>query len=115
MHPTIVELEREMLRDDLTPFKVGDTIRVHAKVVEGGKERIQIFEGLVIARQGSGTRESFTVRKISYGIGVERVFPLHSPRVDRIEVLRRGKVRRARLYYMRDRIGRAATRVKELR
>lgn len=115
MHPTIVELEKEMMRTDHPEFKVGDTVRVHAKVVEGGKERIQVFEGLIIARAGEGARETFTVRKISYSIGVERTFPVHSPRVEKVEVLRRGLVRRARLYYLRRLVGKAATRVKEIR
>ncbi len=115
MHPTIVELEKGMMRSDLPAFKVGDTVRVHAKVVEGEKERIQIFEGLVIVRSGDGLRESFTVRKISYGVGVERTFPVQSPRVAKIEVLKRGLVRRARLYYLRKLVGKAATRVKEIR
>lgn len=115
MHPTIVELERAMMRNDLPAFKVGDTVRVHAKVVEGGKERVQVFEGLIIARAGEGARETFTVRKISYGVGVERTFPIHSPRVEKVEVMRRGLVRRARLYYLRSLVGKAATRVKEIR
>ena len=115
MHQTIVQLEREMLRNDLPGFKPGDTVRVHAKVVEGGKERIQILEGLVIRRSGGGARETFTVRKISYGVGVERTYLVNSPRIDKIEVTRRGYVRRARLYYLRKKIGRAATRVREAR
>jgi len=113
MHPMILSLEKEMQRQDLPQFKPGDTVRVHAKVVEGGKERIQVFGGLVIRRSGGGTRETFTVRKISYGVGVERTFLVHSPRLDKIEVTRRGYVRRARLYYLRDKIGKAATRVRE--
>lgn len=113
MHPTILALEREMRRENLPSFKPGDTVRVHAKVVEGGKERIQVYEGLVIKRSGGGTRETFTVRKISSGIGVERTFLVHSPRIDKIEVTRRGYVRRARLFYLRDKIGKAATRVRE--
>jgi large subunit ribosomal protein L19 len=95
-------------------FRPGDTVRVHAVISEGGKERIQVFEGTVIARQGAGSSETFTVRRVSSGVGVERLFPLHSPRVDRIEVLRRGRVRRAKLYYLRHRIGKAA-RVRERR
>ena len=113
MHPTILALEQEMLRQDLPAFKPGDNVRVHAKVVEGGKERIQVYEGLVIRRSGGGARETFTVRKISYGVGVERTFLVNSPRIDRVEVVRRGYVRRARLYYLRGKIGRAATRVRE--
>ena len=113
MHPTILALESEMLRRDLPVFKPGDTVRVHAKVVEGGKERIQVFEGLVIKRSGGGARETFTVRKISSGVGVERTFLVHSPRIDKVEVTRRGYVRRARLFYLRSKIGKAATRVRE--
>ena len=112
MHEQIREIEREQLKKDITPFKVGDTIRVYAKIVEGAKERIQVFEGVVLKRQHGGVRESFTVRRISYGVGVEKTWPLHSPRVDRIEVLRRGVVRRAKLYYLRDRVGKAS-KVKE--
>jgi large subunit ribosomal protein L19 len=101
-------VEREQLRTDLPDFRVGDTIRVHVKIVEGEKERIQPFEGVVIRKKKGGIRSSFTVRKISYGIGVERVFPLHSPRVDRIDVISRGKVRRAKLFYLRGLRGKAA-------
>jgi large subunit ribosomal protein L19 len=101
-------VEREQLRTDLPDFRVGDTLRVHVKIVEGEKERIQPFEGVVICRRRGGIRSSFTVRKISYGIGVERVFPLHSPRVDRIDVISRGKVRRAKLFYLRGLKGKAA-------
>jgi large subunit ribosomal protein L19 len=101
-------VEREQLRTDLTDFKVGDTVRVHVKIVEGEKERIQPFEGVVIRKKGGGIRSTFTVRKISYGIGVERIFPLHSPRVDRIDVISRGKVRRAKLFYLRNLKGKAA-------
>ncbi|MCR5833349.1 MAG: 50S ribosomal protein L19 [Selenomonadaceae bacterium] len=109
----IIELiEREQIRENIPDFAPGDTVRVHAKIVEGNRERIQIFEGVVIARQGSGVREMFTVRRISYGVGVERVFPVHSPRVDKIEVVRRGAVRRAKLYYLRKLTGKAA-RIKE--
>lgn len=107
-NPLIESITQEQLRDDLPDFQAGDSVRVHAKIVEGDRERIQIFEGVVIKRQGSGIGESYTVRKISNGIGVERTFPLHSPRVDQIEVTRRGRVRRSRLYYLRDRHGRAA-------
>ena len=112
MNEMLKEIEREQLKADISPFKVGDTVRVHAKIVEGAKERIQMFEGIVIKRQHGGVRESFTVRRISYGIGVEKTWPLHSPRVHRIEVVRRGVVRRAKLYYLRQRIGKAA-KVKE--
>ncbi|NLS44140.1 MAG: 50S ribosomal protein L19 [Firmicutes bacterium] len=107
-------IEKEQLRDDIPEFSPGDSVKVHAKVVEGGRERIQVFEGIVLSRRGSGTRETFTVRKISAGIGVERTFPLHSPRIDKIEVTRYGRVKRAKLYYLRDRVGRRA-RVKEAR
>lgn len=95
-------------------FRPGDTVRVHVKVAEGGRERIQVFEGVVIRRRGGGLDETFTVRRVSYGVGVERIFPLHSPRIDRIEVVRRGKVRRARLYYLRKLRGKAA-RIEERR
>ena len=109
----IIELiEQEQLRDNIPQFAPGDTVRVHAKIVEGNRERIQIFEGVVIGRQGAGVREMFTVRRISYGVGVERMFPVHSPRVDKIEVVRRGSVRRAKLYYLRKLTGKAA-RIKE--
>ncbi|MGA2465212.1 MAG: 50S ribosomal protein L19 [Thermodesulfobacteriota bacterium] len=101
-------VEREQLRTDLQDFKVGDTVKVHVKIVEGEKERVQPFEGVVIRRKRGGIRSTFTVRKISYGIGVERIFPLHSPRVDRIDVISRGKVRRARLFYLRNLRGKAA-------
>ena len=105
-------VEQEQLRDDIPEFGPGDTLKVHVKVEEGGKERIQIFEGIVIKTKGNGIRESFTVRKISFGVGVERVFPIHSPNVAKIEVVRRGDVNRAKLYYLRERRGKAA-RVKE--
>ncbi len=108
------ELEQEYLRSDVPEFRAGDTIKVHVRVVEGDKQRIQIFQGVVIARRGSGTRESFTVRKMSGGIGVERVFPLHGPVIDKIEVVRRGRVRRAKLYYLRSLRGKAA-RIEERR
>ena len=107
MNP-IDRIEAEQLRKDVPRFKPGDTVRVHVRVVEGDKERIQVFEGTVISRSGGGSREMFTVRKTSYGVGVERTFPVHSPRVDRIEVMARGAVRRAKLYYLRERAGRAA-------
>ncbi|NLG79804.1 MAG: 50S ribosomal protein L19 [Firmicutes bacterium] len=105
-------IEREQMREDIPQFRPGDTVKVHVKVIEGGRERIQVFEGVVIARKGTGIRETFTVRKVSAGIGVERTFPLHSPRLSKIEVVREGKVRRAKLYYLRERVGKAA-RVKE--
>jgi large subunit ribosomal protein L19 len=101
-------LETSQCQTTITDFKVGDTIRVHAKIREGDKERIQVFEGVVISRANSRNRASFTVRKISYGIGVERIFPLHSPRIDKIEVMVRGQVRRAKLYYLRELSGKAA-------
>lgn len=112
MNPVITDIEREQLKKDVPDFSAGDSVRVYAKVIEGGKERIQMFEGVVIARKGSLNRSCFTVRKISHGVGVERTFLLHSPRVDRIEVVRRGRVRRAKLYYLRGKIGKA-TRIKE--
>lgn len=107
MNP-IEAIEREQLRDDLPDFKAGDTVKVHVKVVEGEKERIQMFQGVVIRKTRGSNRATFTVRKISYGVGVERTFPLHSPRIDRIEVQTRGQVRRARLYYLRGLSGKAA-------
>lgn len=107
-------IESEYLRDDIPDFRPGDTIKVHVRVVEGNRERIQVFQGVVIARKGGGTRETFTVRKISFGIGVERTFPLHSPIISKIEVVMQGRVKRAKLYYLRDRVGKAA-KVKEKR
>ena len=101
-------VEREQLRTDLPDFRVGDTVKVHVKIVEGEKERIQPFEGVVIRKKRGGIRSSFTVRKISYGIGVERIFPMHSPRLDRIDVISRGRVRRAKLFYLRGLKGKAA-------
>ena len=112
MNELIRELEGEQLKKEIPIFKIGDTVRVHAKIVEGAKERIQVFEGVVLKRQHGGIHESFTVRRVSYGVGVEKTWPLHSPRVDRIEVVRRGVVRRAKLFYLRDRIGKAS-KVKE--
>ncbi len=109
----IDQIEREQLRSDVPAFKAGDTVKVHVKVVEGEKERIQAFEGVCIRRTKGSNRAMFTVRKISYGVGVERTFPIHSPRLDKIEVMTRGVVRRARLYYLRDLSGKAA-RIKEL-
>jgi large subunit ribosomal protein L19 len=108
----INKIEKEQLKQDVATFNVGDTVKVHCRVVEGGKERIQIFEGLVIARKGASVNASFTVRKISYGEGVERVFPLHTPRIAKIEVLNKGKVRRAKLHYLRSRVGKRALLVK---
>lgn len=110
----IQALEQEQLRNYIPKFIPGDSVRVHVKVVEGSNERIQMFEGVVIARQGSGVRENFTVRRISYGVGIERTFPVHSPRLAKIEVTRRGIVRRAKLYYLRNLTGKAA-RIKERR
>ena len=107
-------LEKEQLRSDIPEFWPGDTVKVHAKIIEGNLERIQVFDGVVIGRQGTGVRETFTVRKISYGVGVERVFPVHSPRIEKIVVVRHGKVRRAKLYYLRGLKGKAA-RIKEKR
>ena len=110
----IQALEQEQLRQDIPAFKPGDTVRVHVKVVEGTRERIQLFEGVVIGRSNGGIRETFTVRRVSYGVGVERTFPVHSPRLDKIEVVRKGIVRRAKLYYLRNLTGKAA-RIKERR
>ena len=114
MNEIIRSLEREQIRQDVPDFRVGDTVRVYVKVVEGSRERLQAFEGAVIARRNGGVRETFTVRRVSYGIGVERTFPIHSPRVDRVEIVRLGKVRRAKLYYLRERSGKSA-KIKELR
>ena len=108
MSNIIKELEKEQLRTDLPKLEVGDTVRVFVKVVEGNRERLQNFEGIVIKMQGGGIRETFTVRRVSYGVGVERPFPYHSPRIGRIEVVRHGQVRRAKLYYLRNRVGKAA-------
>lgn len=107
-------IEKKQMRDDIPEFGPGDTVRVHYKVIEGGKERIQIFEGIVLRRQGAGVRETVTVRKVSHGVGVERTIPLHSPKIAKLEVVRRGDVNRAKLYYLRGKVGRAA-RVKEKR
>lgn len=114
MNQVIRELEKEQLKQDIPAFRPGDTVRVHVKVIEGQRERIQLFEGVCIRRRGTGISETFTARKISYGVGVERTFPLHTPKIDKIEIVRHGKVRRAKLYYLRDRIGKAA-RIKEIR
>jgi large subunit ribosomal protein L19 len=107
-------VERAQLRDDLPDFRPGDTVKVHVRVVEGSRERIQVFQGFVLRRQGGGLRETFTVRKVSFGVGVERTFPVHSPSIAKIELVTRGDVRRAKLYYLRDRTGRAA-KIKEKR
>ncbi len=107
-------IEREQLKTKLPPFTSGDTVKVHLKVLEGGRERVQAFEGVVIGRKSGGLRETFTVRRISHGVGVERTFPLHSPRIERIDIIRKGKVRQAKLYYLRGKVGREA-RVKEMR
>ena len=108
MSDIIRELEKEQLRSDLPKLEIGDTVRVYVKVVEGNRERLQNFEGIVIKMQGGGIRKTFTVRRISYGVGVERTFPYHSPRIGRIEVVRHGVLRRAKLYYLRERTGKAA-------
>jgi len=108
-------IEKEQLKDNVTPFNVGDTVKVHCRVIEGGKERVQIFQGIVIGKRGSGVNEAFTVRKIAYGEGVERSFPLHTPKIAKIEVVTRGKVRRAKLNYLRDRVGKEAVTVKTAR
>jgi large subunit ribosomal protein L19 len=108
------EITQEQLRKDIPSFRPGDTLKVYVKVIEGNRERLQMFEGVVIKRRGGGISETFTVRKVSYGVGVERTLPLHSPKIDRIEVARRGKVRRAKLYYLRELRGKAA-RIQEIR
>jgi len=110
----IKAIENDYLKNDIQNFNVGDTVKVHVKVVEGKRERIQVFEGIVIKKQNGSIGETFTVRKISYGVGVERTFPVHSPVIDKIEVIRTGKIRRAKLYYLRERVGKAA-KVKEKR
>ena len=114
MSNIIDSLERAQLRDGIPQFKAGDTVRVHFKVIEGQRQRIQVFEGVVLKRQGAGARETFTVRKQSFGVGVERTFPLHSPKIDKIEVSAIGDVNRAKLYYLRGKVGRKA-RIRELR
>ncbi len=114
MNEIIRKIQQDYMKDDIPEFRAGDTVRVHVKVVEGQRERIQVYEGVVIKRRGSGVNATYTVRKISYGVGVERTFPLHSPKVEKIELVRRGKVRRSKLYYLRDRVGKAA-RIKERR
>jgi large subunit ribosomal protein L19 len=107
-------IDAQSLRDDVPAFDAGDTLKVHVRVVEGSRERVQLFQGAVIRRQGDGLRETFTVRKVSFGVGVERTFPVHSPIVSKIEIVSRGDVRRAKLYYLRDRVGKAA-KIKEKR
>jgi large subunit ribosomal protein L19 len=111
--PDIIKMvEQDYLKTEIPPFRPGDSVKVYVKVVEGSRERTQVFEGTVIRKRGAGLGATFTVRRISYGVGVERTFPLHSPRLDKIEIMRRGRIRRARLYYLRDRVGKAA-RIKE--
>jgi len=112
MNDIIRNIEQAQIRTDITEFNVGDTIRVYAKIKEGARERVQMFEGTVLKRQGGGNRETFTVRRISYGVGVEKTWPINSPNLDHIEVIRHGKVRRARLHYLRERVGKKA-KVKE--
>ncbi|MEK5333948.1 MULTISPECIES: 50S ribosomal protein L19 [Bacillati] len=114
MSNIITEITKAQLRTDLPAFRPGDTVKVHVKVVEGTRERVQVYEGVVIKRRGGGISETFTVRKISYGVGVERTFPVHTPKIANLEVVRRGKVRRAKLYYLRNLRGKAA-RIKEIR
>jgi large subunit ribosomal protein L19 len=113
MHPTEI-IDRDSLRDDVPEFRPGDTVKVHVRVVEGTRERVQVFQGVVIRRQGAGVRETFTVRKVSFGVGVERTFPVHSPTISKLEVATFGDVRRAKLYYLRDRVGKSA-KIKERR
>ena len=113
MNDIIKAIENEQLKSDITDFNVGDTVKVYAKVIEGSRERIQVYEGTVLKRQNGGARETFTVRKLSNGVGVEKTWPLHSPIIDKIEVVRKGKARRAKLFYLRDRVGKAA-KVKEI-
>src|SRR3546814_9336122 len=112
MQPTDL-VDQSSLRTDIPDFAPGDTLKVHVRVVEGAKERLQVFQGAVIARQGDGLRETFTVRKVSYGVGVERTFPIHAPSIGKIEVVTRGDVRRAKLYYLRDRVGKETKRAEE--
>ncbi|MBU5488662.1 50S ribosomal protein L19 [Clostridium sp. MSJ-8] len=113
MNELLRQIEAEQLRNDLPEFNVGDNVRVHVKIKEGNRERVQAFEGTVIKKQNGGARETFTVRRVAYGTGVERTFPINSPIIEKLEVTRRGKVRRSKLYYLRDRVGKAA-KVKEL-
>jgi large subunit ribosomal protein L19 len=110
----IKALEAQQLREDRSAFQVGDTVKVHYRIIEGTRERIQVFQGVVIRRHGAGARETFTVRKISFAVGVERTFPVHSPKIDKVEIVSRGKVRRAKLYFLRDKVGKQA-RLKEKR
>jgi large subunit ribosomal protein L19 len=112
MNEIIKAVEKEQLKTDLPVMNIGDTLKVYVKVIEGARERVQVFEGYLIARKGGGLTETITVRRVTYGIGVERTFPVHSPRIDKIEVARSGRVRRAKLYYLRDRVGKSA-RIKE--
>ena len=114
MSNVLEQIEKDGMRADIPAFNVGDTIKVYVKVIEGTRERVQGFEGVVIARRNGGIRETFTVRRVSFGVGIERTFPLHSPKIDKIEVLKKGKVRRAKLFYLRDLSGKA-TNIKELR
>jgi large subunit ribosomal protein L19 len=114
MSAIIAKINQEQIKKDITAFNVGDTVKVHTRVIEGDKERIQLFAGIIISKKGFGLDESFTVRKISYGEGVERVFPTHSPKVAQVEIIKKGKVRRARLHYLRGRKGKQAMSVKEL-
>jgi large subunit ribosomal protein L19 len=114
MHTAIAELEKAQIRSDIPDFRPGDTLKVHVRVKEGNRSRIQVFQGVVIRRQGGSARETFTVRKVSYGVGVERTFPVHTPAIDKIEVVTRGRVRRAKLYYLRELRGKAA-RIRERR
>lgn len=111
----INKIEQEQLKAEVAPFNVGDTVKVHTRVIEGGKERVQIFQGIVIAKRGSGVNEAFTVRKISYGEGVERSFPVHTPRIAKVEIVSRGLVRRAKLHYLRGRVGKEAMTVRTAR
>jgi len=114
MSNIIDSLEKEQMRDDLIDFYVGDTVNVHLKIIEGGKERVQVFKGIIIRKQNGGAKETFTVRKVSFGVGVEKTFPTHSPKIAKIEVLSKGHIRRSRLYFLRDRVGKRA-RLKEKR
>ncbi|MFA5103663.1 MAG: 50S ribosomal protein L19 [Candidatus Margulisiibacteriota bacterium] len=113
MASIIGDIEAAQLKEKFPDFKVGDTVRVYAKIIEGDKERLQGFEGVVIARKGGSSRETFTVRKVVQGVGVERIFPIHSPKVDRIKILKQGKIRRAKLYYLRSRVGSRATKIQD--
>ncbi|MEG1519410.1 MAG: 50S ribosomal protein L19 [Clostridia bacterium] len=113
MNKLIESIEKDYMRDDVSNFGIGDTIKVWVKIVEGTRERLQAFEGVAISRKNGGCRETFTVRRMSYGVGVERTFPLHSPKINKIEIVRKGKVRRAKLYYLRGRVGKAS-KIKEL-